>query len=295
MLLTSLNLAMAMLLMVDGAQTATAPDQAGKAAPPFAAEFAELKAAAEKLVQDAERGYTDAKTEEEKEAFMEKATVRFNREGTPLAEKALALILPHAPDPAAVEVLTWILSSFPSSPAAVQAADLLIKHHLTNPKTQETASRFVQAPMPWTEKLLRALAAADLPRQQKGQALYQLAQCPKAKAAMPSLLKGLDANTLKLVELRFGKDYIAQLRSADTAKLEAEAIGTFKEVAEKYGDEKYGSKKLCEWAKSAIYEIQNLSIGKTAPEINGEDIDGGKLKLSDYRGKVILLDFWGHW
>ena len=35
--------------------------------------------------------------------------------------------------------------------------------------------------------------------------------------------------------------------------------------------------------------------GKTAPDIEGEDIDGKKFKLSDYRGKVVVLDFWGNW
>ncbi|HTU19360.1 MAG TPA: hypothetical protein VMG10_14965 [Gemmataceae bacterium] len=36
-------------------------------------------------------------------------------------------------------------------------------------------------------------------------------------------------------------------------------------------------------------------VGKPAPEIEGEDIDGKLFKLSDYRGKVVLLDFWGNW
>ena len=35
--------------------------------------------------------------------------------------------------------------------------------------------------------------------------------------------------------------------------------------------------------------------GKPAPEIRGEDIDGKFFKLSEYRGKVVLLDFWGNW
>jgi cytochrome oxidase Cu insertion factor (SCO1/SenC/PrrC family) len=39
----------------------------------------------------------------------------------------------------------------------------------------------------------------------------------------------------------------------------------------------------------------DLDVGKLAPEIEGEDIDGQKFKLSEYRGKVVLLDFWGHW
>lgn len=36
-------------------------------------------------------------------------------------------------------------------------------------------------------------------------------------------------------------------------------------------------------------------IGAVAPEIEGEDIDGVKFKLSDYRGKVLVVDFWGDW
>ena len=35
-----------------------------------------------------------------------------------------------------------------------------------------------------------------------------------------------------------------------------------------------------------------MAIGKIAPEVEGEDQDGKKFKLSDYQGKVVLLDFW---
>ena len=38
-----------------------------------------------------------------------------------------------------------------------------------------------------------------------------------------------------------------------------------------------------------------LEVGNQAPEITGEDIDGVAFKLSDYRGKVVMLDFWGDW
>ena len=38
-----------------------------------------------------------------------------------------------------------------------------------------------------------------------------------------------------------------------------------------------------------------IEVGSEAPEIAGTDIDGVDFQLSDYRGKVVLLDFWGHW
>ncbi len=42
--------------------------------------------------------------------------------------------------------------------------------------------------------------------------------------------------------------------------------------------------------------IESLKIvGTPAPEIEGKDLDGVAFKLSDYHGKVVLLDFWGYW
>ena len=38
-----------------------------------------------------------------------------------------------------------------------------------------------------------------------------------------------------------------------------------------------------------------LNVGDLAPEIDGEDVDGKKFKLSDYRGKVVVLSFWAMW
>ena len=37
------------------------------------------------------------------------------------------------------------------------------------------------------------------------------------------------------------------------------------------------------------------TVGKPAAEIKGQDILGKKFKLSDYRGKVVVLSFWANW
>ncbi|HMP02681.1 MAG TPA: redoxin domain-containing protein [Gemmatales bacterium] len=38
-----------------------------------------------------------------------------------------------------------------------------------------------------------------------------------------------------------------------------------------------------------------LEVNMRAPELEGADADGKRFKLSDYRGKVVVLDFWGYW
>jgi hypothetical protein len=44
-----------------------------------------------------------------------------------------------------------------------------------------------------------------------------------------------------------------------------------------------------------LFEARHLQIGMVAPDIEGEDIDATPFKLSDYRGKIVVLDFWGDW
>jgi thiol-disulfide isomerase/thioredoxin len=54
-------------------------------------------------------------------------------------------------------------------------------------------------------------------------------------------------------------------------------------------------KTLGQEAEARLDEILNLAVGKPAPEIEGVDVNGKSLKLSDYKGKVVVLVFWGSW
>src|SRR3954447_9053754 len=36
-------------------------------------------------------------------------------------------------------------------------------------------------------------------------------------------------------------------------------------------------------------------VGNTCPEIAGPDMDGNQVKLTDLRGKVVMVNFWGTW
>jgi peroxiredoxin len=42
-------------------------------------------------------------------------------------------------------------------------------------------------------------------------------------------------------------------------------------------------------------KVEPLKIGALAPDFTTQDLDGKPVKLSDYRGKVVVLDFWAPW
>ena len=48
-------------------------------------------------------------------------------------------------------------------------------------------------------------------------------------------------------------------------------------------------------AEGFIYEIEHLQIGMKAPDIVGKDVDGKEIRLSQFHGQVVVLDFWGFW
>jgi len=73
------------------------------------------------------------------------------------------------------------------------------------------------------------------------------------------------------------------------------ALAALEKVAADYADLPWYRGTLGEKAKGEIHEVKHLSVGKMAPEVAGEDVDGVAFTLADYRGKVVLLDFWGDW
>jgi hypothetical protein len=81
-------------------------------------------------------------------------------------------------------------------------------------------------------------------------------------------------------------------RSADEKK-QKESEKLFEEAADKYADVKTAfDGAVGRKAMSELFDLRYLAVGKAAPEIKGTHQDGKPFKLSDYKGKVVLPDFW---
>lgn len=89
--------------------------------------------------------------------------------------------------------------------------------------------------------------------------------------------------------------FLAPLRSTlDEAPVDSAAYKEAKEKGMAYAKEK-NDKALMSAITAIVNGREKLVAGGEAMDISGVDLDGTAFKLSDYKGKIILLDFWGDW
>jgi len=50
--------------------------------------------------------------------------------------------------------------------------------------------------------------------------------------------------------------------------------------------------RFAEEARGDIFEIERLNVGQPAPELTSRFVDGRHVKLTDYKGKPVLIVFW---
>ena len=263
-----------------------------------AAEFKTLAAEYNDAVNELYKPLRDAKTQAEAEKIIEKEMTNEKQEKlqADFGKRMFAFVEKNAGERDAVaDALLWIMQKTSGSADSAKAADLLIRDHLANKKLDSAIGRLVYMPTDSGEKLVRAVAEkADTPAR-KTNARLQLARLLKNKYETVGTIKTSDEKTLRMFEKRIGKEYLARLAASDPATFSAEAELLFAAIVKDAAEDKTIAASIKESAETELYELRFLAIGKPAPDIEGEGIDGKSFKLSDYRGKVVVLDFWGNW
>ena len=166
-------------------------------------------------------------------------------------------------------------------------------HHLASPVIAGVCQSLQYCYAANLETFLRAVLDKSADKDAQGQACFTLAKVLEGRAEYVDRIRDGDASLRTYLEQSWGKPFVEKLLAAGSAPLAKEAEALFVRVTEKYADVARGS--LADQAKTDLFELRNLSIGKAAPEIVGTDVAGKPIKLSDFRGKVVMLDFWGFW
>jgi hypothetical protein len=221
-----------------------------------------------------------------------------------IAQKFLELAEKHPHDPIALDALTqaaWQVNTTPwpaelvgQDTARARAFELLQRDHLRSDKLGPLCQRVSYGFCKEYETFLRAVLAKNPHKEVQAAACLALGHFLNSRLQRLDLCKEQPDLAREFAGL-YGQAYLAGLlwQERDKAVREIEAV--FEQAAEKYGDVALpGGDTAAGRAKAALFGVRHLSIGKEAPEIEGEDQDGRRFKLSDYRGKVVLLDFWSY-
>ena len=210
------------------------------------------------------------------------------------AKRFLELAENHRHDPVAVDALLWVITKIPNRPESAQALQRLAKDHLDSEKMAQACAHVVRVRSTAAEKLLRAALDKSPHKTVRAQACFHLATLLDAQASVIDQLKQQPELAPRVLRY-YGKEYGQYLSSLDANKLSEQREQVYERMLETFSESKIQDNDLGEFAERALYRIRHLSVGKLAPEIEGEDIHGQEFKLSDYRGRIVMLTFWGHW
>jgi hypothetical protein len=239
------------------------------------------------------REYRNAKTDEEKDKLYKEKYPKPSAWFPRLFDVAKA----DPKGPGAEKALIWIVTRSRGPSEGAEALDLLRRDHIASKNLARLADALVYLDSPKADEFLVALEQQNPNREIKGRAVYSRAKRKQSSATSAARVQAAkDPKALKELEEDYPPEELVRLRALDVKMTEREFEELLLRVEKEFGDVDAGYRgTLADRAGGDLFEMRNLGIGKVAPPIEGEGVDGKPLKLSDFKGKVVILDFWGHW
>jgi S1-C subfamily serine protease/thiol-disulfide isomerase/thioredoxin len=186
------------------------------------------------------------------------------------------LVEKHPDTPMEFDCLSWIcqVGAQPSAPSTceaslAQAAERIVKNFADHPRLAQLMWSMQGTSRKGAWIFMQRIAQSSPDRNLRGIACYSLA--------------------------------VAKQQAGDNADRQ-EVLALLEQAKSEYADVVYyctdprhprhviGSE-----AEEALFQLKNLAVGCAAMEISGTDLAGEVFQLSDYRGKVVVLDFWADW
>ena len=244
--------------------------------------------------------YAVAKTDEDRRRAQDRKP-----DTTSFARRFLDLARSEPADRNSFDAISWVLSHAPQGPEGDQALELLAASHLDDPRLGPILQHLGTSKSPAAEMLLRAAMEKSQDREVQAHACYALISMLTAREhpAAPARRRTAKARKSETaeepgkkamseeIEVLYGrllKDF-RDLRPSRKSKhsygeLALTALGNLKPKSGRSGA-----------SPTSFPEGVGLEVGLVAPEIQGLDTSGNPMRLSAFRGKVVVLDFWGDW
>ncbi|MFD0892326.1 redoxin domain-containing protein [Luteolibacter ambystomatis] len=148
----------------------------------------------------------------------------------------------------------------PLAEAVLKIRETVEKYHLRSPKLAPMCLALVSARDPGALSLLQKIEAQNPDPKVQGVAALGQAM----------ILKGI----------------------GDDADVMKKRLTLLRKAIVNAGDQEVDGVSISHLAEDELYIILHLSKGREAPDLDGADSAGKQIRLSDYKGKVVVLLFW---
>ena len=262
-----------------------APSRAGDTTPttsPNENSFAALKKAYDDATKAYQREFEAAYEAAKAKGDAALKAFRFEkpRPGYAFAPKFLAVAEKDPEGPDAVDALKLAMrysSDYTCSAREIRARAIKIlqEYYVTEPQIKGFVRQLAMTEEPGARKILDDVIARNPDR--KVQAAAYKARIAYREFLIRFAEMAKDKDRAAMIEKSEGKEAMNQ-RFARAALAQGEIEAMKRTLREEYRG-----------------YFHDLSVGQTAPEVVTQDVDGKPVKLSDLKGKVVVLDVWATW
>ena len=236
-----------------------------------AAKLADLKKKYEATLKELEERFAKADPNDKRGIVAE-----MREETMLITGKVITIAEADPKDDTGFEASAFIVQSAgkvgAGGPDVEKAIGFVAEHHINNAKVKDLLVPAMQVGSAGT-KLLKAASEKSTDKDAKGVALF---------------IRGYQI-TQGIEDEEDDKKVPALVREATE----------FLEAAVKLApDAKVGKTTVGKFAQTQLGELKDISalfVGKPAPDVASKLLDDKKVKLEDYKGKVVMLDIWATW
>ena len=241
--------------------------------------------------KDHRKAYSKAKTDEERKRIW--SDERPNPDLFAPAFMEVASTYPETK--VALDSLGWIAGNAQDGVMIASVIDIAVRDYLQSEELGSFVDQVARCSNPAGERALQTILSSSPHHDVRGKACYQLGMKKLSAAQLARRIQDAGDEELDMLKSRYTEVAFTRAKGLEPKIIQAVGEKLLERVVNEFGDVKGRRRTLGRSAAAELFEIRKLQIGMIAPEIEGEGINEKPMKLSQFRGKVVLLDFWGDW